>query len=465
MKSRCLILLGALTAYAATVGIRTAAPVVAQSSDEEHFKYGSVGIEDNEGFPYWIWQVLPDLCADKLPGPGGYASLGIVWEPNREMPVGFSKKDFWTGTRVAVNCAFCHVASWRRAAGDPPTLVASGPGNLINPQGYVRFLQACASDPRFTVDNVLAAIDRRTKLSATERLTYRLVLVPAVRKALIKQKGEYAWMDSRPPWGPGRIDPFNPVKFRMLNVPLDQTIGNSDMMPIWHMDGRRGQALHWDGLSVSLRETVLAGALGDGASRKSIDLASLERVETWSKTVKPPAYPFPVDAGLAAKGRPVFDAQCASCHRAGDARTGQVIPLAEIGTDRHRLDMWTAQSATSYNAFADGYAWDFKGFQKTDGYVAVPLTGLWLRAPYLHNGSVPYLAEILEPVDRRTKVFYRGYDVYDPARVGFVSEGPAAARGFRFDTSVRGNANQGHLYGVQLSPEEKRALVEYLKTL
>ena len=57
----------------------------------EHFKYGSVGIESEEGIPYWIWQVLPRMFADKL--PGGYASLGFIWEPGRELPIGFSKKN------------------------------------------------------------------------------------------------------------------------------------------------------------------------------------------------------------------------------------------------------------------------------------------------------------------------------------------------------------------------------------
>ena len=86
--------------------------------------------------------------------------------------------------------------------------------------------------------------------------------------------------------------------------------------------------------------------------------------------------------------------------------------------------MWTPASASAFNAFADGYDWDFTGFRKTDGYVAVPLDGVWLRAPYLHNGSVPSLHDLLEPPDGRPKAFHRGYDLYDPARVGFVSDRP-----------------------------------------
>ena len=128
--------------------------------------------------------------------------------------------------------------------------------------------------------------------------------------------------------------------------------------------------------------------------------------------------------------------------------------------------MWIAEAAQSYNAYADKYPWHFQHFRATGGYVNVPLDALWIRAPYLHNGSVPYLEELLELPERRTKLFYRGDDVYDPQRMGFVSEGTEAERvGTRYDTSEPGNSPQGHLWGTTLTTEEKRALLEYLKTL
>ncbi len=56
--------------------------------------------------------------------------------------------------------------------------------------------------------------------------------------------------------------------------------------------------------------------------------------------------------------------------------------------------------------------------------------------------------------------------VYDPARVGFFSEGEQAKRtGFHYDTSLPGNGNAGHMYGVELTPAQKKALIEYMKTL
>jgi hypothetical protein len=409
--------------------------------------------------------VLPRVFADKLPRPGGYGAFGFQWEPGRELPVGFSKVELFGGPRVAINCAFCHTSSFRTSDLAAPALVAAGPGNQINPQAYVKFLQAVAADPRFEADTLLTAMRGLTTLSWTERMRYRLLLIPATRKALQKQRRQYDWMYRNPEWGPGRIDPFNPVKFGMLKLPVDDTIGNSDMVPIWNMRARQGMALHWDGLTTSLREVVLSSALGDGATRQSIHLSNLARIEQWLLDVAPPSYPFEIDRALAADGRATYEQQCASCHAPGGARTGTVVPVDEVGTDRHRLDMWTPASPVAYNRFADGYEWDFAGVRKTPGYVAQPLDGLWLRAPFLHNGSVPSLQELLEPLAGRRAIFYRGYNVYDPSRVGFVSDGAAEHAGMRYDTALPGNSNAGHLYGVSLTAAQKRALLEFLKTL
>jgi mono/diheme cytochrome c family protein len=438
--------------------------------EPEHYKYASIGTENQDGIPYWIWMILPRVFPEKLPGPGGYTSLGLTWEEGKEMPVGFTKKTIGF-ERVGINCAACHTATYRVAPQDRPVIVPAGPSNKFDSQAYLRFLSACASDPRFNADNLLQQIYYNHKFSLIEGLLYRYVLIPQTKKALIKQQEEFAWTNSRPRWGPGRIDPFNPVKFRVLKMPLDDTIGNSDMMPIWNRKVHQGQSLHWDGLETSLVETIRTGAIGDGATKKSINLSGLERVQNFITELPPPAYPFAIDQALAARGKELFVQQsCNACHATDGKRIGQVIPVDEpgLGTDRHRLAMWTKEAADKYNQFAQGYPWAFHDLRKVvpEGYQAVLLDGLWLRAPYLHNGSVPSLTDLLNAEDARPKKFFRGYDVYDPAKVGFVSEGPEAARiGYEYDTSLPGNGNQGHTYGTSLTPEEKRELVEYLKTL
>ena len=72
----------------------------------------------------------------------------------------------------------------------------------------------------------------------------------------------------------------------------------------------------------------------------------------------------------------------------------------------------------------------------------------------------------MESPERRPAAFFRGYDVYDRVRVGFVSDVAEedGRRYFRYDTSIPGNSNAGHLYGVSLPDEDKQAIVEYLKT-
>ena len=108
----------------------------------------------------------------------------------------------------------------------------------------------------------------------------------------------------------------------------------------------------------------------------------------------------------------------------------------------------------------------FKHFRKTNGYANHPLDGIWLRGPFLHNGSVPTLRALLDAPEARPTLFYRGYDVFDQKNVGFVSDVPQeGGQSFsRFETSVPGNGNGGHVYGTTLSDADKTALVEYLKT-
>lgn len=95
-------------------------------------------------------------------------------------------------------------------------------------------------------------------------------------------------------------------------------------------------------------------------------------------------------------------------------------------------------------------------------YKARPLNGVWATSPYLHNGSVPTLHDLLLPAAQRPRRFSVGRWEYDPTRVGYVSDGEVP---FVFDTDVKGNSNRGHEYGVGLSDADRRALVEYLKTL
>ena len=127
-------------------------------------------------------------------------------------------------------------------------------------------------------------------------------------------------------------------------------------------------------------------------------------------------------AGRARRG--IYKEYCAACHGASGRDFSRRVRRqgdADRG-DRHRppparLLHATTSRSTKSTLYA-GYDWRFSHFRKTFGYANMPLDGLWLRAPYLHNGSVPTLRDLLEPAATRPTVFYRGYDVYDPVERG-----------------------------------------------
>jgi mono/diheme cytochrome c family protein len=261
------------------------------------------------------------------------------------------------------------------------------------------------------------------------------------------------------------VDTFNPYKV-MLKLPMDDTVGTVDLPSLWNQRMRRGMWLHWDGNNDSVEERNKSAAIGAGATPDSLDLASMARIEDWILDLAPPAFPAErIDAAKAGEGRKVYEQACASCHTVGGSSVGQVTDIAEVGTDPERLRSFTAELAPQMNTIGRGRPWQFKRFRKTNGYANMPLDGLWLRAPYLHNGSVPSLRALLFP-EERPRIFYRAFDVYDWENVGFVSTGPqAVAEGVLFDTTMKGNGNGGHVYGATLPAAQRLALLEYLKTL
>ena len=96
-------------------------------------------------------------------------------------------------------------------------------------------------------------------------------------------------------------------------------------------------------------------------------------------------------------------------------------------------------------------------------YKARPISGIWATAPYLHNGSVPNLYQLLLPPTQRVTTFYVGSHAFDVEAVGYETEHEENT--FRFDTRLPGNSNAGHDYGTDLSSDERWDLIEYLKTL
>jgi hypothetical protein len=468
------------------------------ANPEDHFKYGSTGGEREVGFPYWIWQALPQVCGEFLPGKG-YASLGMVYEDGKDLPVGVSKRRNLGLDRVFLNCAACHASTVRDTPASAPRIYAGMPAQTFDIMAFEKFFFECGASAKFSAENVIPEIERQAgKLSILDkRLVYPLAIY-IMRDRLLTLRGRFEWVYKEPHWGPGRVDTFNSAKvqynFPMAKLDPKELAAPGDFPAIWNQRQKKGMQLHWDGNNGKVEERNKNAAFGTGTTPPTIDMHRVERVEQWLLDAKPPAYPYPIDSARSGKGATIYQEYCAGCHGANGqnfalpearevdciapgakdddivgATVGKVTPWEAIGTDRRRLDSFTYDLVLNLSTLYAGYPHRFCHFRKSFGYANMPLDGLWLRAPYLHNGSVPTLRDLLEPSASRPKEFYRGNDVFDPVRVGFVSN-VAEANGrklFKLDTATLGNGNQGHegkRYGTELSAEDKDALVEYLKT-
>jgi hypothetical protein len=470
------------------VSLTTDRPVV-YGNIADHFKYGSIGSEPGGSLlapvggvlpPYEVFKSLPTICRDKL--PGGYASVGLIFEPGHDLPIGVSRRRRLGIDQVGFNCALCHTSTVRDSPTAPARIVLGMPAQQLDLQSLVQFVLDCSLDSRMTAENVSGRFkEAGGRVSLFERLLMRVGLIDRLKVQTLDLRNRIAPIlsDRLPRWGLGRVDTFNPYKaiqfnWRLDELPASELIGAADYPPLWNQAPREGMHLHWDGNNTSVDERNLSAALGAGVTPVTVDHAAIKRVRDWIWTLPPPPYPYAIDRALAARGAAVYQQTCLECH-AGNrfregvkegARVGQVEDISQVGTDPHRLDSYTAEFAANQYALYPQSEYRFTHFSKTHGYANQPLDGIWLRGPYLHNGSVPTLHDLLEVPERRPAAFYRGYDVFDQQNVGFVSSVPESGGRafFRFDTSLPGNGNGGHLYGTTLPDSDKRAIVEYMKT-
>jgi processive rubber oxygenase RoxA-like protein len=208
-------------------------------------------------------------------------------------------------------------------------------------------------------------------------------------------------------------------------------------------------------------------------------------IQQYLLSLEAPKYPFAIDKTKAARGEAIFTENCAKCHGSyGEKWTypNKVIPLDEIGTDPKRFEgvelAYGEAYAASWFGQEKGDGLDGgKQIRATKGYQAPPLDGVWSTAPYLHNGSLPTLYHVLNS-KARPKLYTRSFKTddadYDKERVGWKftelkepppESAPGIERRRVYDTSKPGRSNAGHTFGDDLTDEERRAVIEYLKTL
>lgn len=434
------------------------------ASEEAHFKYGGLTNEKVHGLPLYIFEALPEVFPDLVPGTNGWQSFGLIQEPNRPGPIGWSVRTNGF-PHLLPNCALCHTATYRVPGEDASRLIVGGAALQLDFQALLQFLFASARDPRFTGGPLLAAIQRRHRLTSNETVLYQRLIIPTVAGALHLAEQDFAWMNRQPRSGPGRFDAGAMLKFNLLRLPYDGTLSTTDMLPVWDRRAEQRMWQRWTGGGTNVHEEMLLSAGSLAALVPGLfDQASFERYAKFLETLPPPKYPLPVQAELAERGRDLFSTHCGDCHAPGGRSYGRVTSQSELGTDPEVLRAYDARTVNALHALAQP-PFLYPAQQQTDGYKNVSLAGIWARGPYLHNGSVPTLWDLLQPPERRPTTFERGGNQLDPVQVGFISEPGATRLPTVFDTRLRGNSNAGHLYGIGLSAADKQAIVEFLKTL
>jgi mono/diheme cytochrome c family protein len=357
-----------------------------------------------------------------------------------------------------------------------------------------------------------AALDVEGKLAKAlaELGPSGLALVEARIVFLRRLKEQHSLDVPQYPPGPGRVDAFVTAR-NLLFSEKDAIPASSPVRypSIWNLAERKW--LHWDANTNSVLERNIGQALGLGAlatpdGHSTVLPRNLHKLETLVRQLKAPAWPKEfgkIDAEKSKQGRGLYVKYCAGCHEDHKGEDPNfkgfgVYTLDEIGTDPERALNFARKLSDGKTAFVDALASKLRAIKKqayldskitpeeqknfdlpdaairwvaTKGYVARPLKGAWATAPYLHNGSVPTLDDLLVPAEQRPVVFPVGHREYNPEKLGYVSTFSLVPKEQRpamriFDTRQKGNSNTGHSgekFGTQLSPDDRKALLEYLK--
>lgn len=426
--------------------------------------------------------------------------------PTSTLPLGFTYGDIapigGTKLRIAnLGCAACHAGVTYDAEGLPrPDRAMLGmPNSSLDLEAYTMAIFTAMRD-FIGSDRLLPAIDTLFPgMRWRERQSLRFVVLPLAKRRLAALAGAERPMPF-PNGAPGSTNGVAALKAALKTPLIAGGAGDAGVVSIPDLGDRVWRtSLLADGAyavpgaprqkattQASLDEHHLRalaaivtfftvpsmGVHPDAALGNVGDMAD---VLSFLKQYRPQAFPGAVDKIAAEKGRLLYARDCAACHGSYDASLSpprlMQYPnwLGDVGTDRLRATAFDADlaEAVSKSAYRDRIA-----AGHGTGYAAPPLTGLWASAPYLHNGSVPNLEALLSP-DRRPVRFMVGGHALDFARVGLKLDASGAyPDGYHpfsqpawIDTRSPGRGNGGHRYGENLSPEEKRALIEYLKLL
>lgn len=208
----------------------------------------------------------------------------------------------------------------------------------------------------------------------------------------------------------------------------------------------------------------------DTAESKEVD-SHFNDVLAYINSIQAPKYPRHIDEDLANEGLALFTNYCADCH--GTYGRKGLYPNLLIPASVIKTDSALYKSNYSSTQFVDWFnkSWFTTGDHPAQlvpfkGYIAPPLDGIWITAPYLHNGSVPALEAVLNSKDRPT-YWTRDFDKpdYDYNNPGWKFTSLTEPQKNAYNTTLPGYGNYGHYFGDKLSDAGRKAVIEYLKTL
>ena len=270
----------------------------------------------------------------------------------------------------------------------------------------------------------------------------------------------------------------------LVEIPTDRIVV-SDPPPWWR--AKKKNALFYNGMArgdhrgtMQLVSSVCTDTIEEAERIDSF----FPDIQEYIRSIEAPVYPRSIDAALSRSGKRVFTQNCAGCHGTygktdeDDTYPNLLFPLDVIGTDdavaMAGID-YSPEMVDWYNRSWYGQITRMEPDNPFPGYMAPPLDGIWATGPFLHNGSVPTIELVLDSTARPT--YWRRVDFdsanFDEDALGWPYEELAygqdtadeAERKYIYDTTLFGHGNAGHTFGDHLTDDERRAVLEYLKTL
>jgi len=245
-------------------------------------------------------------------------------------------------------------------------------------------------------------------------------------------------------------------------------------VPAWWLLKKKN-AMFYNGFGRGDFGKFLMGAIlltvNDTVHANAVD-SHMNDVLAFINSIQPPKYPKQIDENLASTGQLVFEKNCAKCHGtygSNPSYPNYLIPQSVIGTDS-MINNSNYQHSDMVEWFNS--SWFSKGDHPAklvpfNGFIAPPLDGVWITAPYLHNGSVPTIEALLNSPLRPTR-WQRNFSKteYDYEHLGWKYIKPENTQSKEtYDTNIPGFGNFGHYFGDKLTNNERTAVLEYLKTL